>query len=254
MRNRIKRRFALLLAVLAIICAAAGCGTETYRAADGSAGAADSDAWMDAEDSEYFGVEDARDAEADYSKYEDNASSAKNGAAGEVSVSEGTGTGQYNTDPVPEGQQNPVEPEDAEVDKDVVYTCYLSISCSTIMDNMGDLKEGKESVVPADGVILAQSPVTFYKGESVFDILQRVTREQGIHLDYAFTPGYNSNYIRGINNLYERDCGDASGWMYSVNGWYPNYGCSRYAVQDKDVIQWSFTCDGGEDLGRNWMD
>lgn len=31
---------------------------------------------------------------------------------------------------------------------------------------------------------------------------------------------YNSAYVQGINNLYEKDCGQWSGWMYEVNGWY----------------------------------
>ena len=43
-------------------------------------------------------------------------------------------------------------------------------------------------------------------------------------------------YIEGINNLYEFDCGEQSGWMYSVNGWFPNYGCSRYQLKDGDVV------------------
>lgn len=32
---------------------------------------------------------------------------------------------------------------------------------------------------------------------------------------------YNSAYIEGINNLYEFDCGELSGWMYKVNGLVP---------------------------------
>ena len=60
---------------------------------------------------------------------------------------------------------------------------------------------------------------------------------------------YSSAYVEGINNLYEFDVGSLSGWMYNVNGWYPNYGCSRYQVKDGDVVEWCYTCDLGEDLG-----
>mgnify|MGYP000547412666 FL=1 len=72
-------------------------------------------------------------------------------------------------------------------------------------------------------------------------------------MEYSFTPVYNSDYIEGINNLYEYDCGRGSGWMYCVNGWYPNYGCSRYIVQPGDEIEWHYTCDFGRDLGVDWM-
>ena len=59
-----------------------------------------------------------------------------------------------------------------------------------------------------------------------------------------------SYYVEGINNLYEFDCGEQSGWMYAVNGWYPNYGCSAYTLSDGDVIGWAYTCNGyGADLG-----
>ena len=43
-----------------------------------------------------------------------------------------------------------------------------------------------------------------------------------------YTPLYKSYYVEGINQLYEFDCGKNSGWMYSVNGEYPNYGASSY--------------------------
>lgn len=60
-------------------------------------------------------------------------------------------------------------------------------------------------------------------------------------------------YVEGINNLYEFDCGQLSGWMYNVNGWFPNYGCSKYTVQDGDVINWVYTCNLGKDVGDNSM-
>ena len=116
------------------------------------------------------------------------------------------------------------------------------------------LTEGKEGLVPADGVILAKTKVVFYEGESVFDVLQRETRNRKIHMESSFTPMYNSAYIEGIHNLYEFDCGAESGWMYQVDGWYPNYGVSRYQVQEGDDIQFHYTCDLGRDVGGNYWD
>jgi hypothetical protein len=68
-------------------------------------------------------------------------------------------------------------------------------------------------------------------------------------MEFSMTPIYNSNYIEGINNLYEFDAGELSGWMYKVNGWFPNYGSSRYVLKDGDVIEWVYTCDLGRDVG-----
>ena len=160
------------------------------------------------------------------------------------------GKDQYLTDPIPEGKPKPVEPENQEVNKGKTYTCTFFIECSTILNNLDMLDPEKLEMVPSNGVILAKTTVTFYEGESVFDVLQRVCKEYGIHLESSWTPIYNSAYIEGIHNLYEFDCGALSGWMYQVNGWYPNYGCSRYQLKDGDTVQWRYTCDLGEDVGR----
>ena len=160
----------------------------------------------------------------------------------------------YLTDPVPEGKPLPVEPENQEVNKGKAYTCTFSIECSTILNNLESLDPDKLELVPSDGVILPPTEVTFYEGESVFDVLQRVCKEYKIHLEFSFTPVYNSAYIEGIHNLYEFDCGALSGWMYRVDGWYPNYGCSRYQLADGEVVEWRYTCnDLGKDIGCDWM-
>jgi len=166
--------------------------------------------------------------------------------------SDGTATekDKYDTDPVPEGKPMPVEPENQEINNKKKYTCTFSIECSTILNNLSDLDPDKRHLVPSDGVILPPTKVTFYEGESVYDVLQRVCKENNIHMESSWTPVYNSAYIEGINNLYEFDCGELSGWMYRVNGWYPNYGCSRYQLADGEKVEWRYTCDLGNDVGR----
>ena len=163
------------------------------------------------------------------------------------------GQDQYHTDPVPEGRPEPVEPDNVEVDTDTSLTCTISISCATILDNMELCAENKRPLVPSDGVILPTTSVTFSEGESVYDVLQSVCRSYNIHMESSWTPMYNSAYIEGINNLYEFDVGNESGWMYKVNGWFPNYGCSRYQVQNGDTICFVYTCDLGADVGDNSM-
>ena len=120
---------------------------------------------------------------------------------------------------------------------------------ASILDNMELCDPEKLPLVPADGVILASTAVTFSEGESVFDVLRRVCREYGIHMESTWTPLYNSAYIEGIANLYEFDVGSGSGWVYKVNGWFPNYGCSSYLLQDGDNVCWVYTCNYGKDIG-----
>jgi hypothetical protein len=98
------------------------------------------------------------------------------------------GKDKYNTDPIPEGKPKPVEPENQDVDKRKAYSCTFSIECSTILNNLDQLDPDKLEMVPSGGVIFAKTTVTFYEGESVFDVLQRVCKEKGIHLESSWTP------------------------------------------------------------------
>lgn len=158
------------------------------------------------------------------------------------------GPDQHITSPVSEGKSQPTETE-SPVAGDKAHTCTISISCTTILDNLALCNPDKVELVPEDGWILKPITVVFYEGESVFNVLQRTCKQQKIHLEFENTPIYNSAYIEGIHNLYEFDVGDLSGWMYSVNGCFPNYGCSQYALSDGDVISWLYTCDQGSDVG-----
>ena len=185
---------------------------------------------------------------------DDKASGSEAPVAGGMEIDPETGKDQYLTDPVPEGKPIPVEPQHAVV-TDKQLTCTLTITCKTILDNMDDLDPEKIELVPEDGVILAEKTVTFYEGENVFQLLRREAKANKIHMEFEETPIYNSAYIEGIHNLYEFDCGELSGWMYSVNGWYPNYGCSRYQLKEGDQVEWIYTCDLGRDIGgRNVFD
>lgn len=134
-------------------------------------------------------------------------------------------------------------------------SCTITIRCDTVLNNRDLLDTGKAPYVPKDGVILPITIVEFSEGETVFDVLQRVCNAADIQIEYSWTPLYNSYYIEGINHLYEFDCGTESGWMYEVNGQFPNYGCSSYEVKPGDRIEWRFTCIGlGADVGAERMD
>lgn len=160
------------------------------------------------------------------------------------------GKDEYKTDldAIPEDKPLPVEPEDQEIE-DTTLKCTFSISCATILDNMSDLAEEKIDLVPKDGWIVKPVTVTFNEGESVFDVLKKFCMDNKIHMEYSFTPIFNSAYIEGIGNLYEFDCGSMSGWMYKVNDWFPNYGVSRYQLQNGDNVSILYTCNLGYDIG-----
>lgn len=125
---------------------------------------------------------------------------------------------------------------------DSVPVCTLSVQCSQVLENMDKLKENKKSIIPENGMIFAEQTIEFSEGESVFDVLYRVMRDNGIYIEFVKTPMYNTVYIEGIANLYEFDCGTYSGWMYSVNGITPRVGSSQYQVANGDKIEFFYCC------------
>ena len=121
-----------------------------------------------------------------------------------------------------------------------VGTVTISIRCDTIADRL------ETSHIPSDGVLLPSSTVALQEGDSVFDVLTRVCKQQRILIDNNGSG--ESIYIKGIGQIYEFDFGDLSGWMYAVNGQYPSVSCGEYRPQDGDTIEWRYTCNLGEDL------
>ena len=133
-------------------------------------------------------------------------------------------------------------------------TIYLTIRCDTILDNWNDLDPALkyEKYVPSDGVILMRTEYVLRPGDTVYDVLDRAVRHNQIQMECIYSQNYGSVYVQGINHLYEFSCGELSGWMYMVNGEFPNYGCSKYELKDGDEIIWCYTCDLGRDVGCYW--
>lgn len=194
----------------------------------------------------------SEDPGTDSSQSTDNKTPSNGGGS---SKKDGSGTEQPETEvPTTEqpGVQSPTTTE--QPSEDTVYTCTISINCSNILSNWDIFDKTKASCVPSDGWILREMTVEFKKEQTVFDVLKNVTRTRAIQMEYSFTALYGSYYIEGINNLYEFDCGELSGWEYCVNGKFPAFGCSKYVLKDGDKIEWKYTCDLGADVGNPYFE
>lgn len=130
-------------------------------------------------------------------------------------------------------------------------TVTMTIRCDTAVAKGMNTESKWAGIVPSSGVILPVTEFEIDPGETAFSVMSRASSQYKFQMEYSGTNG--AEYIEGINNLYEFDGGRWSGWMYSVNGWYPNYGCGQYALKDGDVIEWHYTCDLGKDLGQEWL-
>jgi hypothetical protein len=111
----------------------------------------------------------------------------------------------------------------------------FQIQCKEILNKKELWKSGIEEIIPENGVFYTGS-CSYSEGDTVYDLLKRICTENQIALDSQYTPIYGTYYIRGIGNLYEFDCGDESGWKYSVNGVLPSVGCSGYSLKNGDDV------------------
>ncbi len=124
----------------------------------------------------------------------------------------------------------------------------LTIVCDRALES-SELPDPVRAVLPGNGVILAEVTEELEPGDTVWTLLQRVCKEQGVALEASWTPAYQTAYIQGIGQLYEFDCGQGSGWVYSVNGTVPGVGCSGCTLSAGDAVRWMYTCDYGNDVG-----
>ena len=149
--------------------------------------------------------------------------------------------------------------------RNVQKTCTVTIDCRELLEHPEKLRSGKEIFVPKSGYIVRNVTVTLSGGESVFDVLRTVCAEnvcsdncrfctegnpRGIQMESTYTPQFDNYYVEGIHQLYEKDCGGTSGWIYYVNGVFPNVGSSAYPAHAGDRIEWVYSITQDADEGK----
>ena len=115
---------------------------------------------------------------------------------------------------------------------------YISIRCDTVA--------GEKDYIPKDGIILDKYEIIIDKGQSAYDQLIAAVKANSLKLDGS--PGY----IASIENIYEFDFGDLSGWMFRVNGAFSDVGCGEKILQEGDYTEWLYTRDLGKDIGNEY--
>ena len=106
------------------------------------------------------------------------------------------------------------------------FACIVSINCKTILNNLDKLSGGKREFVPDDGVILKSFEVKFDEGATSFEVLQKACQLNNIQFEFSKSAG-DSVYVEGINQIYEFDCGELSGWQYFVNNEFQSQGAGQ---------------------------
>lgn len=94
------------------------------------------------------------------------------------------------------------------------------------------------------GFYLAQIGGLSLENNKINSDLLQIMQENGVSIFAESIAPKDGKYALG-----EFDYASGSGWMYSVNGSFPNYGFADYYPQDGDVVRVQFTLCLGADLG-----
>lgn len=262
MRKKMTRWAALLLAaLLALGCV--GCGQSPAADADGtgsntqqtvdkhrkSSTKADTktDTAADAKTDDKTDTKtDDKTADGDKQQTEQTNEDGKSDQKQDQQKDEGTGKTeqpkQEETKPsAPEPEPTPTPtptptPEPGPEPEPAAATVSLYISCANAV--------GIQDGLPAGGTMLSTT-VAISEGDTVMDVLKRACRDAGL----AVSAG--GSYVSSIGGLSDRidRAHPSSGWMYCVDGWFPNYGCNSYTLSGGESIEWLYTLDGGSDVG-----
>ena len=130
-------------------------------------------------------------------------------------------------------------------------TAKITIECKTAAEkkSTGELKDAVEAVIPSDGIILPETEVKLKNGDTVLSLLLRTCKDNKIHTSYQGETSIGTAYVDGIGNLFEKDCGKKSGWMYTVDGDLPMLGVDEFDLKGGENIVFMYTCNNGKDVG-----
>ncbi len=134
----------------------------------------------------------------------------------------------------------PVPPTEVKPDPKKEITVSVSVDCHTAIEwGILEKKPELKGRLPENGAILS-GEVTVKEGESALKALKKALKKNRVAINES------DGYIRSIAGLSEFDCGRSSGWMYRVNGKFPNISSADYPLKDGDKIEFLYTCKMGD--------
>ncbi len=107
----------------------------------------------------------------------------------------------------------------------------------TSADTTGTVTFSVDASAVDAGAVIPPCAVGIGSGSTVLSVTEEAARRAKIVLDIDAA----GTYIRGIDGISERDFGALSGWVFRVNGEYPNVSCADFALSPGDTVEWIYT-------------
>lgn len=91
--------------------------------------------------------------------------------------------------------------------------------------------------------VLKSGTIAIKDGDTAFDVLQQLDS------DISYTGSGSTIYVSRIDGYTAGHAGVGGGWLYCVNGSFPNYSAGAYKLKSGDLVQWMWTSTMGD---RGW--
>ena len=108
---------------------------------------------------------------------------------------------------------------------------YLSVNCI----NAVNANVASAASFAPSGVILAGKEITVDPDSSVFDVL----KASGFTINASNS--FLGTYVSAIQGVREGEAAGKGGWIYSINGEFPNLSASKVTVKNGDVVFFHYT-------------
>lgn len=89
------------------------------------------------------------------------------------------------------------------------------------------------------GQIVSQTNVELKEGDTVLDVTRRIVKQRGIQISVRGAGA--GAYVEGIDNLYEFDEGQNSGWMIRLDGQLIKQSAGATPISEGQTIYWFYT-------------
>jgi hypothetical protein len=135
---------------------------------------------------------------------------------------------------------------------DKEYAITFSIDTHVLKDskNYDKLNDGLKKKYPQDKNILNEFPVIVKKELTIKDVLEEVAKSHDIVINYGSMSGMS--YVNSIDGLAAKTIAPISGWFFLINGELPMTSIDQTKIKDGDKISFTFSVDGGPDIGFTW--
>lgn len=116
------------------------------------------------------------------------------------------------------------------------------VETNTAPENKGSIVETETITIQIEVIGIKETMMSDYlkveKDSNAYSVLKTLAGQKNIKVS---TSGYGSMaYVKGIGDLYEKQYGSGSGWMYKVNDSSPNIGAGSYKLKDGDHVLWYY--------------